>query len=115
MMLDGMQCQLKSTTPERYPSEIYDADQLYDFSAARMQLFRLPPELLEISGLSNFHDTHLLAVQDEDGIVYQIDIWRQVKIQSAEISFAGKGDYEGIEYVEPYISVVKSNGNILSI
>jgi uncharacterized protein YjiK len=93
---------------ERYPSELYK-DFLYDFSAPDRH-YLLPSELVEISGLTNYHDTHVLAVQDEKGFMYQIDL--ATGELERKIKFAGKGDYEGIEYADGLVSVVKSNGNI---
>ncbi|MCB9353970.1 MAG: hypothetical protein H6575_05355 [Lewinellaceae bacterium] len=74
----------------------------------------LPPSLREISGLSLSSDGHhLLAVNDEEGIVFFINL-ENGAIDST-LEFARHGDYEGIEAVGEYIYVVKSNGKLYRI
>ena len=74
----------------------------------------LPGRLDEISGLTmNATGTHLLAVQDEDGKIFWIDLAE--KEVSQEIEFWKDGDYEGIEVVDETIYVVKSSGTIYEV
>lgn len=74
----------------------------------------LPGRLDEISGLTmNAAGTHLLAVQDEDGKIFWIDLAE--KKVSQEIEFWKDGDYEGIEIVGETIYVVKSTGTIYEV
>lgn len=74
----------------------------------------LPGRLDEISGLSmNTTGTHLLAVQDEDGKIFWIDLAE--KEISREIEFWKDGDYEGIEVVGETIYVVKSTGTVYEV
>ncbi len=72
--------------------------------------FILPAKLVEISGLANYNDEYLLAVQDEYGILFVIDIVTGVIIR--EIKFGKRGDYEGIEFVGNEVIVLKSNGTL---
>jgi len=67
--------------------------------------------LKEISGLSFFpNKNQLLTINDERGVVYFLDATSgEIK---ETITFAGNGDYEGVELVGKKISVVKSNGDI---
>jgi uncharacterized protein YjiK len=78
------------------------------------KIFALPPELVEISGLSlSADEQHLIAVQDEWGHLFKID--RQTGAVLPSIPFGAEGDYEGIEFVEPYMYVVNSNGTIFQL
>lgn len=74
--------------------------------------YELPKKLREISGLSYYKGTQLVAVNDEEGVVYFFD-YKSGKIVN-EISFGKAGDYEGIEVVGDEIFILKSNGKIKS-
>lgn len=75
---------------------------------------QLPGKLDEISGLSmNATGTHLLAVQDEDGIIFWIDPEKEEV--SREVEFWKDGDYEGIEVVGETIYIVKSTGTVYEV
>jgi uncharacterized protein YjiK len=89
----------------------------YDF---RYQLtepevtFKLPLILEEISGLALSPDgRHLLAVQDEDGIVFFID--KHTGKVDKEVPFGKKGDYEAIEVVGEDIYVANSSSQIFRL
>lgn len=76
--------------------------------------FDLPSELTEISGLAMSSDgLHLLAVNDEEGIVFFLH--PETGALESSRSFGKKGDYEGLEVVGTDIFVVKSNGTIVRI
>jgi len=78
------------------------------------KIFALPPELVEISGLSlSADEQHLIAVQDEWGHLFKID--RQTGAVLPSIPFGAEGDYEGIEFVEPHVYVVNSQGTIFQL
>jgi len=75
--------------------------------------FKLPKDLNEISGLEYYKDQTLLAVQDENGLIFAInsengDIERTY-------SFGKDGDYEGIALVGEHVWVLKSNGNLIRL
>lgn len=75
-------------------------------------IFEMPESLKEISGLGLTND-ELIAVNDEEGILFFID---KVKGKiTREVSFWGDGDYEGIEVVGNDAFVVKSNGTIYHV
>ncbi len=77
-------------------------------------VFVLPSELREISGLSMSPDgKSLLALNDEEGVVYYLDPATGA-IENTR-TFAGKGDFEGIEAVGNDIYAVKSNGTLCRI
>ncbi len=78
------------------------------------QVFEMPKELVEISGLSISKDgTELYAIQDEDGKVYKIDA--HTGVVKGHFEFWKDGDYEGIELVGNHIYVVKSSGTVYQI
>lgn len=71
-------------------------------------------ELKEISGLTNVPNSpYLYAVQDEEGILFLLD--RQTGRTVQQIPFWKEGDYEGIEYVDGEVFVVKSTGTVYQI
>ncbi len=71
----------------------------------------LNDELREISGLDYDNvNNSLLAINDEKGNVYEMDI-QDFNIISKN-QFWNTGDYEGIEFDGRYIWVLKSNGNL---
>lgn len=85
----------------------------YDFSQPTL-LAELPAELEEISGLSlSPRIRELLAVQDEDGLFFRIDINTGQVI--GKTKFWKDGDYEGIEAVGEDIWIVKSTGTLYRI
>lgn len=78
------------------------------------QSFKMPDVLKEISGLGISEDgDHLLAVQDEDGIVFVIN--RYTGEVEKEYEFWKDGDYEGIELVGKTVYIVKSSGTIYEV
>lgn len=72
--------------------------------------FALPPILNEASGLSWKLDGILVANQDEDGLVFSLDVASGDLI--GQDTFWKPGDYEGIEIVGDTVWVVKSKGNL---
>lgn len=82
----------------------------YQFDAPSA-IYTLADELEEISGLSfSKDDEYLLAVQDEDGLVYYLDKKNGEIIK--KIEFWKEGDYEGIEAVDNDVFVIKSSGTV---
>lgn len=76
--------------------------------------FELPDRLVEISGLTISQDQkNLVAIQDEDGILFYIDKSSGEVIN--EVPFGKPGDYEGIEQVNGVVYVVKSSSKIYEI
>ena len=74
----------------------------------------MPGALEEISGLGiSKDDSALIAIQDEDGILFFIDA------KTGEVTkkqkFWKDGDYEGVEWIEDKVYVVKSTGTIYEV
>lgn len=77
-------------------------------------LAEMPKELKEISGLSlSPRNNELLAVQDEDGMFFRLDIRNGQLLGATE--FWKDGDYEGIEAVGEDIWIVKNTGTLYQI
>lgn len=83
----------------------------YDFSSGKKLL--LFSELEEISGIAFLpdSDTILMAVNDEEGRVYSVNI-NNPKFKADPFEFAGKGDYEDIAFFKDAWQVLQSNGLI---
>ena len=81
---------------------------------ASMLQWKLPKRLREISGLALTHDGRLLAIEDEEAIIYELD-YQDGHIRKA---FAVgdptlKGDYEGIAVADGLVYVTDSDGSVL--
>jgi len=81
----------------------------YTLENADDKLF-LPSEIEEISGLSYLEENKLLCIQDEQAVIYTIDM-KEEKI-SSEQKFGKNGDYEGIELVGKHVYAVRSDGQV---
>lgn len=76
--------------------------------------FVLPVLLDEISGLSlSPNDSTLLSINDEEGVVYELD--PRTGAVLAYKSFWKDGDYEGIEWADSVLWVIKSNGKLYEV
>lgn len=74
---------------------------------------KLPLELDEISGLVFYNkDTSLLAIQDENGMLYKIPLSHPNHIQKWK--FAASDDYEDIVLKDSTFYVLVSNGDIVA-
>ncbi len=73
--------------------------------------FYLPFELIEVSGLSVYDQT-LYAVQDEMGVLYQLN--DQFKIKN-RLQFEGPGDFEALTRDDNNFYTITSKGHIYCI
>ena len=73
----------------------------------------MPAELAEISGLTVLSNGNLGAVQDEDGLLFEIEA-STGRVVSAE-EFRTDGDYEGVEVTPDALWVLKSNGTLYEV
>lgn len=73
----------------------------------------MPPELLEISGISWMDDQRIACVQDERGSLFIYNL-SSSKIEK-EISFAGAGDYEAISRAGDHFYVMRADGLVYEI
>lgn len=93
-----------NASPKFYlPYELTDSDAKY----------RLPSKLVEISGLSCITDSTIACVQDEEGDVY---IFNPIDGEvHHKINFGKDGDYEGVEYIDGSVYVIRSSGKLYEI
>ncbi|MEM8585585.1 MAG: SdiA-regulated domain-containing protein [Bacteroidota bacterium] len=85
----------------------------FPYDLTRPQLIgELDNDLEEVSGLS-LSGSELLAVQDEDGIIFRLNA-STGEIEST-IEFGDDGDYEGIEHVGEYVYIAKSSGTLYRV
>lgn len=87
----------------------------YELDAGRATRWELPRRLREISGLATTADHRLLAHDDEDGVVYELDhrAGSVVKeFRMADMSDPVADDFEGIAVAEGRVYLVTSEGRI---
>jgi len=77
------------------------------------QKITLKSELEEISALSYVKDGILICIQDENGIIYFVDINEEEV--TTKVKFGKKGDYEGIEVVGNSAYVLRSDGTLFEV
>lgn len=73
-------------------------------------VLELPYDLREISGLTLLPSGNLGAVQDERGVVYEVDPATGRVVST--LSFAGAGDFEGIELTPEAVWALRSDGDL---
>jgi len=72
---------------------------------------KLPEELNEISGLANVEDNHILAHNDEEGIVYKIKLSSGEQVNKFILgNKLIRKDFEGIALVKDTLFLVTSKG-----
>jgi uncharacterized protein YjiK len=77
------------------------------------EVFRLEPDLLEISGLAMRDNGQLLAIYDEAGVLFTVDSASGVSVDRRR--FGSAGDYEGVEWVDGVTWVLRSDGTLFRI
>ncbi|MBC6992913.1 SdiA-regulated domain-containing protein [Neolewinella lacunae] len=102
------------TYTQRPEMEHYAVDPGYGFPfdfEEPEQVVDLPEALTEISGLSSWYtDDQVLAVQDEDGELFVVDV-RTGEIEET-FSFGKNRDYEGVARNGDKIYVLESDGKV---
>ncbi|CCH02880.1 hypothetical protein FAES_4881 [Fibrella aestuarina BUZ 2] len=71
---------------------------------------KLPNDLREISGLSYYKPGKLACVQDELGVVFIYDT--RTHAVADEHIFGKNGDYEGVEFVDGQLYIMRSDGEL---
>lgn len=77
------------------------------------KLYNVPKELIEISGISFVTNTTLVAIQDEEGILYFYDLIKEAVTIKYEF-WKGK-DYEDLAVVGNDLWIVNSSGALYEI
>jgi len=75
--------------------------------------WKLPKILKEISGIAWLSKNTIVAVQDEDGILFIYDLKKSNIVE--QIRFAGFGDYEGIAIYNKDAYVMRSDGVLYEV
>lgn len=75
----------------------------------------LPPALREVSGLAVTREGHVIAHNDEDGRLVEVNhrsgiVTRQWTLGSSRL----RGDFEGIDVTGTIVTVMRSDGHLLS-
>lgn len=84
----------------------------YDLTQPSQQI-ELPPELLEVSGLSWAGEGTLAMIHDEGGVIFHLKL--SDKSVQEVCRFAEKGDYEGLEIVGNSAWALRSNGLLMEV
>ena len=84
-----------------------------DISPVDYEVYEMPKELTEISGITFINDSLIAAIEDENGIIYLYDMIK--KEISRKIEFAKADDYEDLVLVDKDMYVVAANGTIFKI
>jgi len=79
---------------------------------AKHQLFVLPKDLLEISGIVYLGEQRFAAINDENGELFFLNLENN---DLEKYKFKGKGDYEDIAKVDSTFYVLESSGVIYEI
>ncbi len=96
-----------------FTQEALSALASYDLQKTAAEQVKLPKKLKEISGLATTADDRVFAVQDEKGVVYQVDA-RTGEITKSFVLGDGKvkDDFEGIAIADSEVFLVTSNGRL---
>ena len=86
----------------------------YPLTEETLQQWELPDKLEQISGLALSDDGRLLAVDDEQAIVYELDYdeGKLVKAFAFGERRTLRGDFEGIAWLDNRVYLVTSDGTI---
>lgn len=94
-------------------SEVCEGQRPYPFvKHNNMEIFELPQELIEISGLIDV-DTAFLAIQDESGYIYLLS--PNDFVITAKLNFSWAGDYEAMVEKEGGVWVIDSRGILFDL
>jgi hypothetical protein len=103
-------CQLRGT--QKNQDNIMYSPLEYNIAEPELST-TLPKKLKEISGMVMFDEEHLLAIQDEDGILFKISA-KDGEIAGV-INFADEGDFEGVTLAGNTVFILRSDGTIFEL
>ena len=91
------------------------SEQVEPFEPGDFVQWKLPDKLREISGLALTRDERLLAVADEEAIVFEIDYRNGRLVKAFAIGDRTiRGDFEGIAVLGDRVWLLASNGTLYS-
>ncbi len=102
--------------PQEKESDILFESAGYDFPYQLNRpdkTWKMPRNLVEISGLSYVDPHHIACIQDEKATIYFFNTQKGVVDQKTD--FGHHGDYEGIELVNGDVWILKSNGTLYRV
>jgi uncharacterized protein YjiK len=85
---------------------------IYHFSKAERTIY-LPDTLREISDLCLIDSSTVACIQDENGIIFFLNL--NTGTLTRQFTFSGNGDYEGIAFVRDRYYVLRSDGVIFEV
>ena len=74
---------------------------------------KLPDKLVEISGLDYMGNGQVVCVNDEKGDVFVYDLTKGEVV--AKVDFEKGGDYEGIEWADDKLYILRSDGDLYRV
>ena len=102
-------CQPNKKTDQADEASLPNAPIPYDL-ANPTERYSLPKDLREVSGLSYYKPGRLAMVQDELAVVFIYDLNSKTIVD--EHVFGKKGDYEGVEFVNGELYMLRSDGEL---
>jgi uncharacterized protein YjiK len=78
-----------------------------------VKTWQMPPELVEISGITWIDTDRAAAIQDEQGIIFIYNL-KDERVEK-QIDFGMAGDYEGISLVNGNYFVIRADGHLFEI
>lgn len=102
-------CQPNQKADQTDESSLPNAAIPYDL-ANPTERYNLPKDLREVSGLSYYKPGRLAMVQDELAVVFIYDLESKTVVD--EHIFGKKGDYEGVEFVDGELYMLRSDGEL---
>ncbi|MEO1434471.1 MAG: SdiA-regulated domain-containing protein [Bacteroidota bacterium] len=84
----------------------------YDLSEP-LKTYKMPEELMEISGIDFEGEGIMACVQDEKGNIYHYDLKEKKIVKKSD--FGKPGDYEGIALNEKRAFILRSDGKVLVV
>ncbi|MCR9246196.1 MAG: hypothetical protein NXI31_14290 [bacterium] len=84
-------------------------------AGAGPERIELPDELREISGITVGPDGRLVAVQDELGVLFFLDLADRRSPRTTRVPFGEPGDYEDVVAVDDDYWVLRSDGRLFCV
>lgn len=103
----------KAKKDEEEPASDATGAACVDGTLTAEQIWELPKELLEVSGITWLSEDKVAVVEDNQGAIFIYDL--QAKKIERKLNFGPLGDYEGIAHVNGAYFVVKSDGKLFEV
>lgn len=97
---------------QKQPKAVFDDCKIYNLSQPT-EIWKLPKQLKEISGIVILKDQRAICLNDEDGDLFIYDL--SAKNIEQTIPFRKKGDYEDLAIKDSTAFVLRSDGTIFEV